>query len=284
MQSLLHEFEEELANQRLDIHYVKENSFQKGFSTPREVITSYRYILVVEGRINYEFEGRVASAVAGQILWIPAWSRRKWFVGSDDALVQKWVIIRPSFTGRALEEIYRYEASDFRLELASFERVRRALSAEDPAPLLAEAELKAMLARFARGAMPVMESGATEVLEPNRAEGTREVRRCERRLRANFHHPQAIDLAMKGVAMNSDYFRRLFKRVTRFTLHQYLARIRMQHARYLLHETTMRIGEISNAVGIEDARYFSRLYARFWNRAPSHDRESGVGRRASAAL
>ena len=61
---------------------------------------------------------------------------------------------------------------------------------------------------------------------------------------------------------NFDYMNCIFKRVTGQTIFQYLAAVRMEHARRLIAQTTMHTGVIGQEVGYPDEYYFSKVFKR----------------------
>jgi len=52
----------------------------------------------------------------------------------------------------------------------------------------------------------------------------------------------------------------------------YLQRLRLRHARHLIHSTQWQQKRIAIEVGYDDPLYFSRLYTRFWGHPPSAER------------
>ncbi len=65
-----------------------------------------------------------------------------------------------------------------------------------------------------------------------------------------------------------------FKLALQCSPHEYLQRLHLRRARFLLHSTQWQQKRIASEVGYEDAMYFSRLYHRFWGHAPSHERST----------
>jgi len=88
------------------------------------------------------------------------------------------------------------------------------------------------------------------------------------------HMRQKIALAdlAKVVELNPTYFSDQFKRVVGVRPLDYLMRRRIERAQYLLLTSHASVKEIADAVGIADAAYFSRVFARLCRVAPSEYR------------
>jgi AraC family transcriptional regulator len=79
-----------------------------------------------------------------------------------------------------------------------------------------------------------------------------------------IHDNYSRDLAVEEIAaaayLSEFHFARLFKRITGIAPHAYLANIRIEHARRLLHDTSSPISEVAAAVGYESQSHFTRLF------------------------
>lgn len=59
---------------------------------------------------------------------------------------------------------------------------------------------------------------------------------------------------------NFDYMNRTFKKVMGQTIFRYLTHIRIDHAKMLIRNTSMKMGEVGRRVGFPDEYYFSRVF------------------------
>lgn len=241
--------------------------FQLQESIPREP----RIMLVREGAANYRVDQFKTKLSEGDIIFMPAWASREWKVAKP-----------PGFAGTAWCRFSSVEADlvdlsgpivhrveDLQLETAAFERLAKLVSEKNSptAGLEAEAELKAILGRFL--------SQASVVIQTHRhlaSGGEQGVERSLEFFRANFADPHSLRKAPGVSGLHPKYFRGLFKKYTGLTPSAYLLQVRMRAARYLQHESAMRVKEVAAAVGYDDPFYFSRLYKRFWGHAPTDDR------------
>ncbi|GGG01420.1 response regulator transcription factor [Paenibacillus abyssi] len=71
------------------------------------------------------------------------------------------------------------------------------------------------------------------------------------------------------VYMNPTYFCEFFKKQTGKTVLDYITDVRLEKARELLLDTDLNIGKISQQLGYQDTKYFSRLFKQKWGQLPS---------------
>jgi AraC-like DNA-binding protein len=74
-----------------------------------------------------------------------------------------------------------------------------------------------------------------------------------------------------GVDIN--YLNILFTKETGKTLYRYLSDVRMEHAKYLLEENKLSIGEIASRVGYPNSNSFARAFKRSNNQTPASYRK-----------
>lgn len=105
-----------------------------------------------------------------------------------------------------------------------------------------------------------------------KAPGNRQERlyEAERWLRQNFREIASLD----GVAMRFGFSEATFRRLWRTTFAlapwQYVLDLRLQEARrLLLYDRQMTIGEVAQASGFDDQRYFATIYRKRFGESPS---------------
>lgn len=88
---------------------------------------------------------------------------------------------------------------------------------------------------------------------------------------------QAEKLSLTAVAkaahMNPVYFCRAFKKATGFGFSEYVTRLRIERAKWLLRDRSMRINEVAFAVGFGSTAQFNRAFKRLVGHSPSRFRE-----------
>jgi len=89
------------------------------------------------------------------------------------------------------------------------------------------------------------------------------------------------ELSLEEIAnmanMNKYHFCRIFKKTTGKSLTEYVNYIRINTAVDLLKEGNMNISEISSYVGFNDSNYFSRVFKKYKNSAPTKISKQQIG-------
>ena len=88
------------------------------------------------------------------------------------------------------------------------------------------------------------------------------------------HATETITLeeVLQHVHVSRFYFCKLFKRTTGVTLTEYVARVRMEKAKELLVDPSLRISEIVFAAGFGSIPQFNSVFKRFVGMSPSEYR------------
>ena len=252
----------------LEITHVDRRTFRLGQSTRDEIITTNRLIQVLKGELRYTVEGRSVTMRAGTEFLVPAWVRRVWSVPRAGACEIIWCEFdeagqRGEWTGFMRRKMAPAEAAR---EKAAFGRLLKRAREEAPpwSDLQLEAELKTMLVRFLERA-EVSAGTTTAVIHPR-------VKASLRWLESHFRDRDVLAALFRESQLTPNYFRTHFAAAVQCSPHEYIERLRLRHARYLLLTTNWQLKRIAFEVGYDDPLYFSRLYRRFWKRAPSDER------------
>ncbi len=83
---------------------------------------------------------------------------------------------------------------------------------------------------------------------------------AKRYIEKNFSKDISLDDVANSVDVSPYYFTRMFKEETGETFIEYLTKTRIDHAKELIRDPCMPIGEIGQAVGYLDPNYFSRIF------------------------
>jgi AraC-like DNA-binding protein len=252
----------------LEVTNVARRAFQLGQSTRDEIITTNRFIVVLRGELRYTIEGRALTMRAGMEFLVPAWVRRVWSVPRGGECEIAWCEFDEGSEGGEWAGFVRrkLEPAELALETAAFRRLLRRYREPDGAwtRLQLEAELKLLLVRF-------LERAEISPGAPSLAVHPR-VKASLRWLNSHFRDRDVLEALYRQAELTPNYFRERFSEAAQCSPHEYIERLRLRHARYLLHGTDWQLKRIASEVGYDDPLYFSRLYRRFWKRPPSEER------------
>lgn len=89
----------------------------------------------------------------------------------------------------------------------------------------------------------------------------------------NYDKPISIENYAKENMMSKNWFIHCFKNITKVTPMQYILSLRISAAKNFLENTEKNISQIANAVGYDNALYFSRLFRKHTGYSPSDYRK-----------
>ncbi|MEH7388337.1 response regulator [Bacillus sp. JJ1521] len=69
--------------------------------------------------------------------------------------------------------------------------------------------------------------------------------------------------------INPIYFSRIFKAHVGISFNSYLTKIRMEEAKNLMDTTSLLVQDISEVVGYDDPKYFSKVFKKYYGKSPS---------------
>lgn len=79
----------------------------------------------------------------------------------------------------------------------------------------------------------------------------------------------SLDVVAGRLFISPNYLRQLFKQESGRTFTEFLTEKRMLHAKMLLGNPRVRIGDVAERCGYADSRYFSSCFKKFWQMTPS---------------
>ncbi|MNC63541.1 HTH-type transcriptional activator RhaR [compost metagenome] len=69
--------------------------------------------------------------------------------------------------------------------------------------------------------------------------------------------------------LSREYLMKLFKGQYGYGIHEYVQRVRMEHAVSLLQDEEMKIQDIAEMLGYKDKNYFSKAFRNYYSVSPS---------------
>jgi AraC-like DNA-binding protein len=93
-------------------------------------------------------------------------------------------------------------------------------------------------------------------------------------IEAAYQEELTVEALADMAGLSRFHFSRLFKELTGRSVTEYVNGIRIGRAEYLLYNTSMTVSEIALAAGFHDIYYFSRIFKKFKNIAPTDMRKN----------
>lgn len=245
--------------------------FTPGIAAQDEIVTTNRLILVLRGRLQYRMEDRGFRFEAGTQFFVPAWIRRFSRVPSREQCEAVWCEFEIEGGEVTPQAAFHRKMTEVaaKLERKAYRRVQAHWVRQDEwSALQMEGELKAMLARFWTEASPPKRAKVAEDLPIHP-----KVKEALRWLAEHYREKDALAELYREVGISPNYLRLQFQAAMACSPGEYLQRLRLRQARYLLLETGLPQKQIAAEVGYDDPLYFSRIYRRFWGKAPGAGRK-----------
>lgn len=86
------------------------------------------------------------------------------------------------------------------------------------------------------------------------------IRQAVRYIEDHYAQPVKLEDVAGYVHLNVTYFSEMFKAERGITFSEFLANVRLEHAKKLLRDTDYGIAQIASEVGYADAKYFSKVF------------------------
>ncbi|WP_078393634.1 helix-turn-helix domain-containing protein [Shouchella patagoniensis] len=89
-----------------------------------------------------------------------------------------------------------------------------------------------------------------------------------------YNQPISLEEVADHVRLSANYFSNTFKKTMGLPFVKYLAKIRVERAKPLLHDLDYTVYQVASEVGYTDSRYFSRVFKSFEGKTPSEYRNA----------
>jgi len=99
-------------------------------------------------------------------------------------------------------------------------------------------------------------------------------------MRSNLEEPIPVHEIAASVGISVRQLERLFKALLSTSPKAFYRKLRLEHARHLLHQTSLPIIEISIASGFSSQSHFSKLYRRHFGVSPHQDAAVSLGNKS----
>ena len=120
----------------------------------------------------------------------------------------------------------------------------------------------------------LLQSDARPFLEPSRPDGPPGLTDAVRYARRHLHRPLSIDELAKRACMSRSTFHRHFRTTFGVPPLQYVIRLRIEHARTLLHDPTRTVTDVSLDLGFSSVSHFIDTFKRHTGTTPKAYQQS----------
>ncbi|WP_054955703.1 response regulator [Paenibacillus dakarensis] len=90
----------------------------------------------------------------------------------------------------------------------------------------------------------------------------------------HYQQDLSIEAAAEAAGLSISHFCTLFKQVTGYTFLEYLTEYRIEKAKSILKNTSVKVYQIAPLVGYQDPRYFTQVFKKITGRTPTEYREA----------
>ncbi|WP_028561769.1 response regulator transcription factor [Paenibacillus pinihumi] len=118
------------------------------------------------------------------------------------------------------------------------------------------------------------QASETQVYENISSSGDELIEVALQYIRTHIHTDLSLEKVASVVYLNSVYLSQLFKQKTGEGFKEYVIRLRLEHAKLLLHNPTLKLADIAQRIGYQDIRHFSQLFRKRYGQTPSEFRAS----------
>ena len=92
-------------------------------------------------------------------------------------------------------------------------------------------------------------------------------------INSNLENNLSVSEIANQLYVSPTYLSRAFKKETGFSIIEYINKLKIKHATFLLRDTALPIQDIGRIIGINDVNYFSRLFKRYMSQTPTQYRK-----------
>ncbi|WP_438349075.1 response regulator [Paenibacillus sp. FA6] len=99
------------------------------------------------------------------------------------------------------------------------------------------------------------------------------VDKAQKYISNNYHKELSIEELSELVDLSASHFCMIFKQVSGYTFLEYLTKCRMEKAKYILKNTSVKVYQIAPLVGYQDPKYFTQVFKKATGKTPSEFRD-----------
>ncbi len=221
---------------------------------------SFSLELTLAGEGAMVVNGEQLTLRAGDLMLMHPWDYCVYRTGAAGEWKKVYVSCRPA----GMDAIVRYLRLDrvarLRLSRTRFAEARRIFSA---ILRTARAHPRGYRTTISAAVYRLLLIAATQTRQPVEDQlYAPQIVRAMKYAEQHRANPVKVGALARAAGCSFGHFSRLFRAQVGISAHDWVHRMKLEHARALLTTTTLRIHEIAAAVGFDDALHFSRVFRR----------------------
>jgi len=159
--------------------------------------------------------------------------------------------------------------------IATARALANEMSGERPGrDLMLDALVRQLVIHLLRSHLTVRKTARIELSRAGPVD--RRLRRAIEFMHDNYARELALEEIAEAAYLSEYHFARLFKQITGFTPHVYLANLRLERARKLLAETALPISAIAAMVGYNSQSHFTKVFKSVTGVTPRTYRDGAI--------
>lgn len=109
-----------------------------------------------------------------------------------------------------------------------------------------------------------------------REDGRSIIEKVKRYIESNYHKDLSIEEVSEVADLSISHFCTLFKQISGYTFLEFVTHCRMENAKYILQNSTVKVYQVAPMVGYQDPRYFTQVFKKATGKTPTEYREEHV--------
>ena len=227
----------------------------------------YQLLYIAEGKASFFFNGIEQIVSKGHMILFRPYEPQSYFYYPKDQCEVFWV----HFTGNEVDKVLSACAfpTDKNFFYSGISADYQWLFSQMIQEMqLRRANYQSLLTMLLQHVFLLADRSLREG-ERGGADALNEIKRATRYFNEHYNTPINIEEYAESLHMSPCWFIRRFKQVVKVTPMQYILSLRMANAKTLLETKDYNVTETANAVGYENALYFSRLFSKHVGMSPS---------------
>ncbi|GMK41780.1 DNA-binding response regulator [Paenibacillus sp. CCS19] len=113
----------------------------------------------------------------------------------------------------------------------------------------------------------------SQMYEQDERGGDRAIETAIQYIKSHFNEDLSLERVAAVVYLNPVYFSQLFKQKTGQGYKEFVIQLRLEQAKRLLHNPSLKLADIAEKIGYQDLRHFSQQFRKRFNATPSEYRQ-----------